>query len=59
MLSKRQNELIEDLLIVYEHWAKDCNSLKTTFVFNNIDFLISVNDYKNICDIIDYIKGVE
>ena len=64
-LTDRQVELIRDLLISYEAYRKCfinengyeiCDDVD--FVFNGISYSILEPDYDNVCEIIDYIKGV-
>lgn len=64
-LTERQVELIEDLLMTYEKFAKFAifagihKSEIKKFVFNAKDYYIWKKDYKRVCEIIDYIKGVK
>ena len=65
-LTDRQVELIEDLLITYTSYRKwliekygDEEWEVVDFVFNNKTYIILEFDYKKVCEIIDYIKGVK
>lgn len=59
-LTKRQNELIISLLRVYHsrafHWVKE---KQKEFIWNNRTYNILIEDYEDVCEIIDYIKGVK
>lgn len=59
-LTDRQNELIISLLRVYHsrafHWVME---EQKEFIWNNITYNILIDDYDNVCEIIDYIKGVK
>ena len=57
-LTDRQVELIENLLMTYEHNADLCRICKF-FWFNNKAYSIRKKDYDKVCEIIDYIKGVK
>lgn len=65
-LTDRQVDLIEDLLITYNAYRKcfieeygDEEIGVNEFVFNNKTYTILETDYKKVCEIIDYIKGVK
>lgn len=65
-LTDRQVELIEDLLVTYNAYRNcfieeygDEGIGVVDFVFNNKTYTILETDYKEVCEIIDYIKGVK
>lgn len=62
-LTDRQIELIEDLLNVYKFHYMNSRIIKASegyiFQFNGEGYVIWKQDYKQVCEIIDYIKGVK
>lgn len=62
-LTDRQVELIEDLLSTYECYCKVSKYVieeeTCGFQFNGETYKIAETDYKKVCEIIDYIKGVK
>lgn len=62
-LTNRQKELIEDLLSTYQFYCRESEYVmkedKTDFNFNGKVYMICDTDYKEVCEIIDYIKGVK
>lgn len=65
-LTERQVELIKDLLITYSDYGKYFNEEYcdkeieiVEFIFNDNVYQILEPDYNNVCEIVDYIKGVK
>ena len=63
-MTNRQVELIGDLLATYDAYRKDFNERygkhdTKVFIFNDLEYIVLGVDYTNICEIIDYIKGVK
>lgn len=61
-LTERQVELIKDLLWTYSKLVKLLKFEKSEtkqFIFNDFTYRIWKESYKQICEIIDYIKGVK
>ena len=61
-LTDRQVGLIKDLLNTYQFFCTECKFRKEEtkpFIFNNFTYRIWEADYKQVCEIIDYIKGVK
>lgn len=62
-LTDRQVELIEDLLSTYQFYCMESEYVieeeKNDFQFNGRIYKIADTDYKEVCEIIDYIKGVK
>lgn len=63
-LTDRQVDLITDLLATYEgyrtYYELDYGKHeRKTILFNGIVYKVLKVDYKEVCEIIDYIKGVK
>jgi hypothetical protein len=63
-LTDRQEQLIIDLLETYEgyriYFEEDYGKHETkSFIFKDVIYIVLKCDYKNVCEIIDYIKGVK
>lgn len=59
-LTNRQVTLIENLLMKYHATFKTFRTCPTKqFIFNGQIYYLKAKDYKIVCEIIDYIKGVK
>ena len=62
-LTDRQINLIIDLLNTYQFFCTECEFVmeedRCDFQFEGKTYKIAETDYKIVCEIIDYIKGVK